>query len=278
MGRPRKIVPTTKAGVTQFMPSHQQETDDEIEKRLRERFDLIETLTKECIAGDIPALIISGPAGLGKSFIVDKALKEFDSAGDQYRSISGTCRATYLYRSLLEYRYDSNIIKIDDCDSIYNDEIALNILKAAVDSKKERFITWGAETKMLDENGDRLETSFSYEGSMIFITNIDLAAMAKSGSKLAPHYAALMSRGVYVDLSIRSTRDYIIRIRQVIREGCLKECGLNTKQETTLQQYVEDNVTRFRELSVRTILKIANAMLNAPTNWQRRIEITEFNS
>jgi hypothetical protein len=45
--------------------------------------------------------------------------------------------------------------------------------------------------------------------------------MVQSNHKMAPHWEALMSRGYYVDLSIKSAGHSGSRIRQVIGEGML---------------------------------------------------------
>ena len=65
------------------------ETDEEIRKRLDERFDAIEMMAGASCSGDIRALIISGPAGLGKSHTTEMALKGLRSGRYQLRHCEG---------------------------------------------------------------------------------------------------------------------------------------------------------------------------------------------
>ena len=54
------------------------ETDKEIEDRLFERFDILQSLCQQACQGDIRALIVSGPPGVGKSFGVEQVLEKDD--------------------------------------------------------------------------------------------------------------------------------------------------------------------------------------------------------
>ena len=57
----------------------------------------------------------------------------------------------------------------DDCDSILLDDLSLNILKAALDSRKlEEYV--GTQTPMLRREG--VSDTFEFAGPVIFITNI----------------------------------------------------------------------------------------------------------
>ena len=60
------------------IPSRSNETDREIDKKLKNRFSILNLMTQAAISGDVKSLIISGPAGLGKSFTVEKALENWD--------------------------------------------------------------------------------------------------------------------------------------------------------------------------------------------------------
>ena len=54
--------------------TQREETDEEVIDRLRERFDMLEDMTKASKKGDDRAMIVSGPPGVGKSFGVEKVL------------------------------------------------------------------------------------------------------------------------------------------------------------------------------------------------------------
>ena len=54
------------------------ESDEQIMERLRERFEILEDMTKACKAGKVRALLVSGAPGVGKSFGVEKVLSGHD--------------------------------------------------------------------------------------------------------------------------------------------------------------------------------------------------------
>ena len=56
------------------IPATSNETDAQIDKKLKDRFNILEAMTNAAIDGDVKSLIISGPAGLGKSHTVEEAL------------------------------------------------------------------------------------------------------------------------------------------------------------------------------------------------------------
>ena len=105
------------------------ETDSEISERLNERFEILDVLAQAATCGNARAFIVSGAPGLGKSFQIEKALNDYDPSGNTYTTVKGYVRATGLVKLLYEYRNQGNIIVFDDADSIFNDDISLNLLK-----------------------------------------------------------------------------------------------------------------------------------------------------
>ena len=61
-----------------------QESDEDIVNRLRERFEILTDMTRAVKSGDVRAMIVSGPPGVGKSFGVEEVLQKdgiFDVLG-----------------------------------------------------------------------------------------------------------------------------------------------------------------------------------------------------
>jgi hypothetical protein len=128
---------------------------------------------------------------------------------------------------------------------------------------------------MEDENGDRIERQFDFDGSIIFITNYDFDHMIHRGSKLSPHFEALVSRSHYLDLGMKSVDDYVVRIKQVVRDhGMLQDNGFSEDEEKSIIDYVTENKLRLRELSLRMVLKLANLMRIDAQNWQTLAKTT----
>jgi len=241
------------------------ESDEQILSRIGERFEMLDYLTDAAIKGDIKSAIFSGPPGLGKSFTVEQKLENVANSS----IVKGFSRATGIYQSLYEMS-NNGVLVFDDCDSVFGDDIALNLLKSATDSSDKRIISWRAETKMQTQDGDFLPTSFEFKGSVIFITNQDFDAHIDSGSRLAPHFEALINRSFYLDLMLKTRRDYFLRIKQMVDKGMLKERGNTIEQSNKILGFLEKNMDKFRngDLSLRTAVKLGN-MIKVNKNWER---------
>jgi hypothetical protein len=116
------------------------ESDAEVIERLRIRFDQLESMTRAVKSGAIRAMIVSGPPGVGKSHGVEKVLERYQlvetlGGAKKYDVVKGAMSAIGLYVKLYKYSSKDSVIVFDDCDSIFSDELSLNILKAALDSK-----------------------------------------------------------------------------------------------------------------------------------------------
>lgn len=250
----------------------QTETDEQIDFRLSERFEVLDEITQAAIDGDIRAMIVSGPAGLGKSYSVEQLLEKNKISPECI--VKGYVRPTGLYKMLYQYRTKGSVLIFDDADSIFNDDISLTFLKAVLDSSDRRIVSYLSEGRLFDEeSAEALPKSFQFDGTIIFITNLDFDALIERGHKLAPHLEALVSRAHYIDLTMKTKRDYLIRIKQVVKTGLLKNRGLNSEAETEVLDFVYANQNNLRELSLRMVLKIANNY-RCGGNWQRKSRIT----
>ena len=257
------------------------QTDEEIVDRLRERFEILDEMTRAVKKGDVRAMIVSGPPGVGKSFGVERVLSKHDvfatvadnSKLKKYEVVKGAMSALGLYKKLFEFSDKKCILVFDDCDSILLDEIALNILKAALDSSKKRVISWNTDSRSLHNEG--VPNSFEFHGGAIFITNIKFDNVRSK--KLRDHLEALESRCHYLDLTIDTSREKLLRIRQVARDNNLfEENGYEfddaAKEEVI--NFIETNSYRMRELSLRMVIKIAALRASMPTKWQRVAELS----
>lgn len=249
-----------------------QETDAEVDARIAERFEILDVLTEACIVGNSRAMIVSGPAGLGKSYTVETALSNWDPNEINHTIVKGYVRATGLVKLLYQFREAGQVIVFDDADSIFFDDVSLNLLKAVCDTTERRRVSWLSEGKLVDEDSAELiPRSFDFNGTVIFISNYDFDAMIDKGHKLAPHLQALVSRAHYIDLSLKTRRDYLIRIRQVIRHGLLDY--LAPEARTDVINFIETNHEKLRELSLRMALKLG-ALRKQGGDWQKLARIT----
>jgi hypothetical protein len=274
VGRPRKNAATSimEIDTTETVTT---ETDEQIVERLSERFGILDEMTQMAVDGDIRGMVVTGPPGVGKSFGVEHVIEKnklFNTLRDvtsRFGIEKGAASAIGLYKLLYSYSDANNVLVLDDCDSVLYDELSLNILKAALDSSKTRRISWNTESSALRR--DDIPESFEFKGSVIFITNLKFDRVR---GKIKDHLDAIMSRCHYLDLTMNSTRERLLRCRQVVKEGMLEEYGFSVAEQTEIVDFIEDNKDRMREISLRMVSKIADLRKNKSDKWQRMTEIT----
>ncbi len=254
-------------------------TDEEIIERLRNRFQILEDMTRACKKGDVRAMIVTGPPGVGKSFGVEKVLSKHDVFADvaqneklkKYEVVKGAMSAIGLYKKLYEFSDKKCILVFDDCDSVLLDDLSLNILKAALDSSKKRTIHWNTDSRLLRSEG--VPNSFEFSGGAIFITNIKFDHV--KSKKLKDHLEALESRCHYLDLTIDTEREKVLRIKQVVSEcGMLDDYEFTEEDKLMLIDFIDNNKKKLRELSLRMVLKLADLKKSMPGNWRAVAEVT----
>jgi hypothetical protein len=176
-----------------------------VEKRDPEvMFNNLERLTKMVGRGIQPSLVVTGMAGMGKTHIVKETLTDMGLIESKdFVHFKGRATAAGLFVTL--YENSDKIIILDDCDSVFRDDDAVNILKGALDSYDTRKISYITSKPLKDEYGDPLPRHFEFTGRVIFISNI-------SQSKLDE---AIRSRSFVADISM-NTEQMFLRMEQLI--------------------------------------------------------------
>ena len=234
----------------------------------------IDALIEE--VASVRAMIVSGPPGIGKSYGVEKALEKQnmfeDIAGTsrKFEVVKGAMSAIGLYKKLYEHSTKGHVVCFDDCDAILYDDLALNLLKAALDTTPRRTLHWNTESRTLMAEG--MPNSFEFHGGVIFITNIKFDNV--KSKKLQDHLQALQSRCHYLDLTIDSMRDRMLRIKQICRQGMLEKYAMPKETEADLIQFIIDNKHKLREISLRMVLKIADLWKMSPDKYKLLAENT----
>jgi len=254
------------------------ETDDQIKTRLRERFDILDEMTRAVKKGDVRAMIVTGPPGVGKSHGVETVLAKHDVFATvaqneklkKYEVVKGAMSAIGLYKKLYEFSDKKSILVFDDCDSVLLDDLSLNILKAALDSGKKRMIHWNTDSRLLRSEG--VPNSFEFRGGAIFITNIKFENV--KSKKLKDHLEALESRCHYLDLTIDTEREKVLRIKQIVEDGMLESYEFRPWDVDEILDFIDNNKKRLRELSLRMVLKLADLKKSFPDRWTRVAEVS----
>lgn len=243
--------------------------------RLKAQFEVMEGLVDQVAAGYIRGLIIFGPAGIGKTYNVEKVLYNYRDRIAPLIGIdanveicTGHMTTVGLVEALWRNRDPANTLVLDDIDTVLEKLDALNILKAALDSGSQRNISYMSQNAALRKAG--IPKQFEYQGSVILITNQD---MGNCTSKLAPHFKALVSRCYYFDLGFTSQDDSFAWIKYVSETTGMLGGEQATKD---ILRYMKRNLPELRELSLRTALKIKQVYKQP--NWNQIADFTVLTS
>jgi len=254
----------------------QAETDDQVIERLRERFQILEDMTYASCDGVVRGMVVTGPPGVGKSFGVEKVLKDAgimlkmsQNSNRKFGVEKGAATPIGLYQLLYDYSGDGSVLVLDDCDSVLYDELSLNLLKAALDSSPKRTLSWRSESRALANNG--VPDSFEFKGSIIFITNVKFE---RTRGKLKDHLDAIMSRCHYLDLTLDTMRDKFLRCKKIVADGMLNSYKFSEHEQKDLMEYIYTNKNRLREMSLRMVLKIADLRKMNANKWKSYAEST----
>jgi len=93
--------------------------------------------------------------------------------------------------------------------------------------------------------------------------------------KLRDHLDALQSRCHYLDLTLDTMRDKILRIKQIAKDGVLfADYDFDECVQDEIIGFMDTNKNKLREMSLRMALKIADLRKSFPLNWKRMAETT----
>jgi predicted AAA+ superfamily ATPase len=252
------------------------ETDANILDRLNERFDILTEMTKAVKRGDVRAMIVSGPPGVGKSHNVEAVLQKdglFDTLGERkpkFEVVKGAMSSIGLYSKLYEFSDSKHVLVFDDCDDILQEELSLNILKGALDSGNRRFISWNTDSRILRSEG--IPDRFEFKGAAIFITNIKFEHVRSK--KLRSHLDALESRCHYMDLEMDTQREKMLWIQNIVQKGMLDRYEFEPVVVQEVLDFIATNKDKLRELSLRMVLKISDLRKAFPKSWTAMAQTT----
>ena len=261
-GRPRK---------QEVAPEKIRRPDHEVLADLQERFGMLDRLTEASLRQNIRALVVSGAPGVGKTYNVLNVLE--NTPGARFETVAGALSGVELFKLGYRNRFPGNVVVLDDADGIFTDEDALNVLKALCDSGQKRRVSWLKDSATLRQ--DDVPQSYEFNGSFIFISNIDFQHYVdQGGNKYVAHFEALMSRSLYLDLRLHDRQAIHLWVHHVATAGKMfaKEDisrDLGDRILAFLQRHRDD----FRELSLRTCMKICQLAKANPGDWEKMARV-----
>ena len=246
---------------------------DKLAQRISRRFVVMNRMSDGIINGNIRSLILTGAPGIGKSHELERKLEKAEEAGtiNKFTVLKGRITGVALFAQLFMHKDKGDVLVLDDIDSIFSDESSLNLLKAALDSGDRRILAWLSASTWLEEQG--VDKEFEFNGSVVFISNLDFDAQIERGVGYALHLRALISRSIYLSLAVHTPLEIMIRVDQVVRTGAIRGVSNADVQEAILG-WMWDNYARCREISLRTVLKIRDMILSDGDEWEELASVT----
>jgi hypothetical protein len=69
-------------------------------------------------------------------------------------------------------------------------------------------------------------------------------------------------------------REKVLRIKQIVTDGMLDTYEFEDIQRDEVVDFIVENRAKMRELSLRTVLKVADLRKSFSTNWKAMAEVT----
>ena len=241
-------------------------------------YDDLESLINLVVSKIQPSLVISGGAGTGKTFTVKTLLKEKGmTRGNDWKLIKGQTTPKGLYASL--FLNKDKLIVFDDTDSIWKDKVAVNILKAALDSDDERLISWQSnnsydpELPPYDElpglsqyeqqrgyfaEKQMLPNEFEFTGQIIFLTNMAATDLDQ----------AVKNRSYVIDVTL-SPDDVVKRVRSIIPGFTIDNFKVTEQDQLEAFEAFKDIAkTNSGYISIRTFIQFLKTKASGVPNWK----------
>lgn len=173
-----------------------------------------------------------------------------DLAGD-YHYVKGYSSAKGLYRMLFENKH--KIIVLDDCDAAWKNEVSANLLKSALDSDEDRWITWQVEQSANDD----LPRRFLFEGKVIFISNV--------ASEDFPQ--PLITRALRCDVEL-TIEERFERMMQILPSPKFAP-GVPMEIRQMAYDFLWEHREDAAEISSRSLLNVIQVANSGSKLWQR---------
>jgi hypothetical protein len=240
---------------------------------IQNKFDVLEErvinfATSE--SGIFKGLLVTGPAGIGKSVTIEQALMKANKITKKqtFELVKGNVSAVGFYTALYKNRQKNRIIWFDDVRGILDDATSIEILKAATSRQHQpRTINWmKAQSTFFRDNN--IPNSFSYEGHIIISTNKNVSPQAQT-SKMKDHFSALTSRMPPTDLTLSKKEtfiwtEFLIKERGMLGENCIShKGGFSDEVVIDTLNYLYKHQNEMHELTPR----IADAIAGARFEW-----------
>jgi len=199
--------------------------------------------------------------------------------GNDWKLIKGQTSPFGLYASL--FLNQDKIIVFDDTDAIWKDKVAVNLLKAALDSDDERLISWNSKTtydpdlppfdyndypgmteleaqRQYFSSDQKLPNEFLFEGKIMFLTNM-------LSADLDP---AVKNRSYVIDINLKP-EDIVKRVKSIIPNFEINGKKIPVKDQLEAYEALKE-LTEVdpRYISIRTFIQFLKTKLSGSPRWK----------
>lgn len=249
-------------------------------------FKDLEDLVKMVTSGIQKSLMVVGMAGIGKTYTVEKEVKEIlGPTGNKWISMKGKSSPLGLYTTLYMNRH--RLIVFDDMDSVFKDNDTINMLKAALDSTEDNIVTWTSRSTQdlslltpeekeqyfedLDKqlraeakgelelaSGEKklkLPAQFNFEGQVIFISNLPKEKIDK----------AILSRSFAIDVTLRA-KDVFKRMESILPDIMPDAKQQHKREALDYLKTISEDLSK--EANIRTLLNTVKCRSSNNPRWQ----------
>lgn len=232
---------------------------------VHKQYERLQMFCKHLADGRMRSLIVSGPPGVGKSYMVKQYLRQYGHAEQRY--LHGKITPLSLFDALYKQREPKQVVVLDDTDSIFKDGDGQNLLKAAMDTTPVRQIDWASTTALLERM--KLPPSFKFAGSIVLITNVGF----DGNTRLNIHLRAIKDRSYPLQVGSDSqAAKFAMIVYMVERQDMLRAYEFSQTEKEMLLQYISANLDSISYLSLRFVSKLADLYKVEPENWRYMAE------
>jgi len=144
-----------------------------------------ENYVKMVAMGDLLGCVLIGPAGMGKTHLVDNVIKDMNIPKNKYVKYGGHITLASIYEFLFEN--SDKLIFFDDCSQLINQTEIMELLKQSLQTNGSRILnyrSYGTQTQA--------PKKFAFEGQIIMAFN--------SVDKGSPNVRAIIDRAPMIEL------------------------------------------------------------------------------
>jgi hypothetical protein len=240
-------------------------------------------LVEMACKGTLRSLLIYGGPGTGKTYTIMKTVQQMGlTKGKDYQKLSGKATPAEIYKTLFMFR-DGGLVIFDDLDSMWGNQDATNVLKAALDTSPVREISWVSSntvnvSKMDDDEREaffktiddqissdpskvRYPSSFDFTGRVIFISNL----------KKEEFDTAILSRSAKINMDLTPAQ-ILQRMRKILPSLGGDDVSIERKEELLDHLLVMHGRKEITAVTMREFTKGLDIVRSGVPNWKELIQ------